>query len=691
MEPKQLPRTMEQLIRDAVSQRAVTLAIAGALLLLAVYPGPLLVILRDPAWRTDAVAQKFAEEQAYWTAGLLVIVGPAVALANMIPEQFDRTWEYLRRRLGAVRRGPIITAAALFTGVAAAVAATYVLSRKPTTSDEVAQLWHARILLTGRLSLPADPNPEFFAVDNIIDTGRWYSQFPIGGPAALALAMSLRVTWLLNPMLAALTVVNVFRFGSRAFGAIEARVGAVLCATCPFLLLMSASYMNHTLVTFLVTLALAELPRWSGERQRGQQIASIVIGLALGTAVATRPLDGAIAVLALGGFMVHEAVRNRRVSSLLLTAFVGALPVAWLLVSNWLTTGHPLLFGYQVLWGPNHSIGFHNDPTGNPHTPTRGVLLAILYMMQLNWSLFEWPVTGMLIVAGALAVIGKLGRWDIVLVVWISAQLAAYAAYWHAGNFFGPRYLFTVVPALLLLVARGVVLAERTASPSIRRTIVAGAGACLLSSWLIPSAPVGVLGSAIASRPLRLALKVNFDTVISSVANTKALIFVGETSSARLMRRLWGIGISRPDAARLIATKDNCALLEGVAAEERRLDSTPERLSRLQGIRDYLPPSGFRLLVADPTFRVSNRESITPSCAAEIGRDADAQDAISYGPALLENEIGPDGRIAGPAIFVADLGEHNEVLRTRFSDRTWYRLGFPKGSLDRVPQLTPYR
>jgi hypothetical protein len=188
-----------------------------------------------------------------------------------------------------------------------------------------------------------------------------------------------------------------------------------------------------------------------------------------------------------------------------------------------------------------------------------------------------------------------------------------------------------------------------------------------------------------------LALKVNFEPVISSVASAKVLIFVGETSSARLMRRLWGIGISRPDAARLIATKDNCALLEGTVAEERRDGSTAERLSALERTREYLPPRGFRLLVADPTFRVSNRESITPLCAAEIRRDADAQDAISYGPALLENEIGPDGRIAGPVIFVADLAEHNDVLRTRFADRTWYRLEFPKGTADRVPQLIPYR
>ena len=63
--------------------------------------------------------------------------------------------------------------------------------------------------------------------------------------------------------------------------------------------------------------------------------------------------------------------------------------------------------------------------------------------------------------------------------------------------------------------------------------------------------------------------------------------------------------------------------------------------------------------------------------------------AISYGPALLMNEIGADGRIAGPIIFVADLGDHNEVLRARFADRPWYRLEVP--IQEQLPQLVPYK
>jgi hypothetical protein len=684
-------QALRRWFRNVVVLRRLPVIVAATLLLVGLYPGPALIVLRSPAWRTDYVATRFADERAFWIVGLLVIAGPAIVLANLIPNRFDQTWNALRDRVGSVRDGWFIIGAAGFAMLAAAAVSVYVLSRKPTTSDEIAQLWHARILLSGRLWLPADPNPEFFAIDNVIDHGRWYSQFPLGWPALLSLAMLLHATWLLNPLLAGLTVVNVYRFASQAYGRAEARVSAVLCATCPFLLLMSGSYMSHTVVVFLTTLALAELPAWMSGTGRRQIGASIVIGLSLGMAIAVRPLDGAIAALALGAFMAYAAVRHSRVTMVVAVVAAAALPVAGLLVTNLLTTGRPLLFGYEVLWGANHSLGFHNDPSGNPHTPARALALAIVYLMQLNWSLFEWPIAGLLIVGGALVAIGKLGRWDAVLLIWIAVQLVGYAAYWHAGALFGPRYLFTVVPALLLIAGHGLAVAERSASPAARRAIVAAAVASILSSWLIRMTPVGARGEAEAIRPTRLAFKRDFDPVVSSLQGAKALIFVSETASSRLTRRMWGLGIARPDAARLAATKDNCSLFDVVLDEEQQAASPGDRLAHLERAKSYAPPEGWKLLVSDIAFRTSNRESITPRCRAEILSDDSRGAALSYGPALLMNKIGPDGRIAGPIVFVADLVEHNEVLRARFGDRPWYRLEIRVGTGDESPRLVPYQ
>jgi len=685
-------RSIGRWFRATVPLKPVSIILAAAFLLFGLYPGPALVVLDSPAWRTDAVVSRFADERAFWTAGLLVIVGPAVVLASLVPNRFDRIWNALRDRAGSIRDRWFVLGVAGFAMLAAAAASVYALSRKPTTSDEIAQLWHARILLSGHLSLPADANPEFFAIDNVIDRGRWYSQFPIAGPAVFALAMMVHAAWLLNPLLAGLTVVNVYRFASSVYGTAAARASAILCATCPFLMLMSGSYMNHTLVVFLTTLALAELPAWVGGTARRRATASIVIGLALGLAIAVRPLDGAIAAVTLGCFMVYAALKRAQVAMLLVVVAAGALPVAGLLVTNLLTTGRPLLFGYEVLWGANHSLGFHNDPAGNPHTPARALALATVYFMQLNWSLFEWPLAGLLVVAAAVVVIGKLGQWEAVLLAWVGVQLAGYAAYWHAGAMFGPRYLFTVVPALLLIVGRGLAIAERNASPAARRGTVAAVTASIVASWLIQMPPVGARGAAEVVRPTRLAFKRDLDAALESLQGAKALVFVTETASSRLMRRMWGLGISRPDAARLVATKDNCALLDVVLDEEQQEAASPrDRLARLEGAKSYAPPEGWTLRVADAAFRTSDRESITPRCRAEILSDDARGGALAYGPALLLNRIGPDGRIAGPVVVVADLAEHNEVLRARFGDRPWYRLEIRGNSQDASPQLVPYQ
>jgi hypothetical protein len=674
----------------AIAGRAVTFTLAALLVILGLFPGPL-VLFADPAWRTNAIVGELVSQRTFWIIGLVVIIAPVVGFANAFRAPFDDTWRAVRARTAAVSDRQFMIGAALFASALAAASALYVFSRSPTTSDEVAQLWHARILLTGRLSLPADPNPEFFAIDNIVDHGRWYSQFPIGGPAVLAFAVLFRATWLLNPVLAGLIVINVYRFAARVYGAAEARLSAILCATCPYVLLMSGSYMNHPSVAFLTTLALAELAAWAEDTAGGRRRQAAIIGLSLGGAIAVRPLDGAIATFAFGTFMLLHAMRRRRLGSVAVAALAGALPIAGVLISNLFTTGHPLRFGYDVIWGPRHSLGFHVDPTGNAHTPARGLEIMIAYLMQLNWSLFGWPVAGLLVVAGALVAIRRLGRWEVVLVGWIELQLVAYAAYFGVGLFFGPRYLFTVVPAFLVIVARGIVLAVSNAKPPVRRSLVAAIGVSLVTAFALPRAPFGIVGAAMAARPLRASFKVDLGPVVESLHGRKALIFVSETASNRLARRLWGLGISRPDAIRLITEKDHCALFDAVVEEGRLPGSPVEHLARLERSKNYTPHEGFELVAPDPAFRVSDEQSVTPQCEAEASADATSGDAISYGPALLRNRIGPDGRVAGPVVLVADLAEHNEALRARFGDRPWYRLRLARGPTASVLSLVPYR
>src|SRR5262245_50334559 len=125
--------------RATLPLKPVPIIAAAALLLLGLYPGPALIVLDNPAWRTDAVVKRLADEQAFWVTGVLVIVGPAIVFANLVPNRFDRIWSALRERMGSVRDRWFVLGVASFAMLAAAAVSVYVLSRKPTTSDEVAQ------------------------------------------------------------------------------------------------------------------------------------------------------------------------------------------------------------------------------------------------------------------------------------------------------------------------------------------------------------------------------------------------------------------------------------------------------------------------------------------------------------------------------------------------------------------------
>ena len=182
------------------------------------------------------------------------------------------------------------------------------------------------------------------------DQGRWYSQFPVGGPLVLALGYLIHAPWLVNPILGGLSAVAVYLFARHAYGETQGRVSGALFALTPVVLLMSASYMNHVPVLFLATTALATLAMW--ERGAHTTLCAGIIGLALGAMATIRPLDAVVVSVVIGVFQV-TAIRAGagRARDLVVQATAGAVGVTPLLIANWRTTGGALHFGYEVLWG----------------------------------------------------------------------------------------------------------------------------------------------------------------------------------------------------------------------------------------------------------------------------------------------------------------------------------------------------
>lgn len=653
----------------AADEDRATLPVAAALALSAIGVVPV-----ASAIGRDSASGWFVGMTLYWMLGGGTLVLLALAASRCLPRHVDRLTSAVGHGALRIPERWFVWGAALLALLAAAAITVLCFARQPHNADEVAQLWHARILLEGRLSLPVDPNPEFFGMDNVIDRGRWYSQFPIGGPAFLALGLALRVAWLVNPLLLALTIPNVHAFARRAYGSGTARAAVLLLLASPFALFMSASYMNHVPVLWLVSVALAQLAVWHEADDRGTAFRSAALmGLALGTAAAVRPLDAAIVASVMGVMQLthvrHSAVRAR---SLVVQVVAGAMPVGLLLLANWRTTGAPLRFGYDVLYGSAHQLGFHADPYGTQHTPLRALVFASKYLLELDVALLESPLPAVAVIVAGLFVMRRTSRWDKLLLALVAAQLVTYALYWHEGEFRGPRFLYSALPAFVLLVARAPFLVAAATRGTMRRAallvlplaVVAG-----WSAWTLEASPVGRLRMYLGASPMT---RLDPAKIEHEAALRNALVFVSESWEAQSLRRLWALHIDRGDALRMLASTHPCAMRQAILDEERTPARQEGRLARIEAtLKSYDPLA-------------------TPSEACIADLLSDGEGVATYAPFFPSNTIEPDGRVGGNVVYVLDLGAHNEVLRTRFGDRAWYRFGPHLRRGDPLPTLTPY-
>ena len=629
----------------------------------------------------------------YWVWGSACVTMIA-ALAALLPVRAAR--ELPRACAAALMRpsplgfGALVAGTALSLGI---VFAVFVFRRSATTSDELAQLWHAKILLTGRFSLPADPNPEFFALENVIDSGRWYSQFPVGGPLALAAGRLAGVPWLVNPILVGVATAGMYAFARRAFGEMQGRAVAALFSLTPMVLFMAGTWMNHVPVLCLAALTLATLAAWEAASSRTwSMLLAATIGLLLGVMATIRPLDAIIVSVPVGAFQLWSMRHEwRRLGELAVQGLFGVAGAAPVLAANMATTGSALRFGYEVMWGTAHQLGFRVDPYGNVHTVRRALEYAVTYLGELNMFLMAWPAPVLLIVIAGLLALRHTTRWDALLLGLLFTQVVAYASYSLVGEFLGPRFLYTATPTLVVLVARAPFLVGERFGGRAQRAALAFTLACVGVSWLAPTIPYSVWGLAAQARGTRRSLKLDVAGAVGTAAVHDAVVFLREPLGSRLTRRLWGAGLSRSDAARLVDASDGCSLLEALRRVEA--DSTIPPAARPDAIvraTAGFEPGNQTAQHAGSGIHVSSPASLTAACAAELEADR-RWPVVPFGQALPLQPIGEDGRLDGDVIYAADLGEHNEALRARFGHRTWHRLTTtraPDGSLQ--ARVVPY-
>jgi hypothetical protein len=639
---------------------------------------PFLPLLPSSAGPPPDRGPPWAPNVAAWGIGLALVVVAAIAagrLATRLPAR--RPGDRGRLRLPAA-------AFLILLGAGLAVWSAYtmrsVFAANPVLIDEMAQLFHARVLSAGRLAAPAPGPAAAFLIQHtwITDAG-WVSLYPPGHPLMLAVGMLFRVEWLVTPVLGGVGVALVYLVARGLYGPKTGRIAAFLWAVSSWVMFMSASYMNHVTAT---TLALACWALLWAPRPSPRRLHLVAAGVCLAAVAATRPLDAVAAGLP----VLLWAVSGRRWSAIPWIA-LGTLPVlvGWGYF-NWRLFGSPLSIGYSAVYGSELNLGFGVDPWGRPFTPLVALSNFAVAMRRLHLFLYEWPIPALLPL-GLWALAGR-QRWvpDGIVAVGLLAVPALYFFYWHSGYYPGPRFYYAAAPFLVIGTARawrwGWALARRSCRPWWRGDVALVSAAVIVLIWGWTS----VLPARFASFRAGFAtLKLHPERELAARGVHQALVIVPEPWGSRLIVSLWELGVPPGLAERAYNWVDACDV-QRVADGARAARLTPDETARrLEALMQATPVAVPRVPgSADETLRLRGDRPLDPACLRELQHDQAG--FTLYGYLAWRNPIGLNSGI----VFARDLYERNEELFARYPGwAIWRYAPAAGGPPDAPPVLRP--
>ena len=326
----------------------------------------------------------------------------------------------------------------------------------PRVSDEIAQLFQARIFLSGHLTAPSPPLPEFFtyADDNMIVSPQWYCQYPPGFPFLLSVGLWIWSPWMINPLLAAVSVIFVYLLCREMFGKETSLLATLLFTLSPKMIFTSGSLMNHTAAMLFLLLAMTSM-LFAIKKQN--MFLALCSGLSLGACLNIRFIDAVVLFLPIGFYSIVMWYKKRallKMSGAWLCGF--CIMAGLLLYYNYQSNGDPLTFGYVIRWaGKSHQFGFHEVRGGKIHTPVTGLINTIWQTKLNDKALFEWPVPATFFIL-LLFLFARKTVWDVLLLSIILLNMTIYFFWGWSDKAFMGRFYFVSLPYFIILVTRGI-------------------------------------------------------------------------------------------------------------------------------------------------------------------------------------------------------------------------------------------
>ncbi len=415
---------------------------------------------------------------------ILLLAGWIIAkLFGLLSSRFPRKNRFSLISILSPKR---VVVAATFLAFSAAIVITIdILERIPHVQDSITYLFQAQTLAKGHLWAPAPPLPEFFQQEFLmVENGRWYGKYTPGFPLILALGVLIDAPWIVNPLLATLSIPLIYALGKALYGRSVGSIAVILAVVSPFFLFMSASMMAHSAELFWITLFMLSWVKVL--KQNGRRRWVWITGIALGKALLTRQLTAVALGLPFVTLILLRQVQTtkgrnwlRLITKTGQLAVLSSIFLLLLLGYQLAVTGDPfqdprleyweydrLGFSPKVGMGYNtfnlvenegvETIQWFMDSSQPPrgHTPARGLYNTERNMASLAIHLFGWPPIF------SLAFIW-LAFWrphwiDGLLLGTAAALIGAYVFYWADGIMYGPRYFYAALPLFLILTARGI-------------------------------------------------------------------------------------------------------------------------------------------------------------------------------------------------------------------------------------------
>src|SRR5260221_5793036 len=394
---------------------------------------------------------------------------------------------------------------AFFTLAAGVVINRTVFERLPHLEDEFGYLYQAKIFAGGHAYAvrdPEDPGAQFwqpFVIqpetqsDGVL---KRFDKYTPCWPLLLTFGVLLGTPWLINPMLAMLSVALVYRLGREIFEESVGIVSAALLAICPMALLLDATLMSHVPAMFMAIVFVYGYWRMT-RAGKGRYRWAALSGLALGLMLSTRPLSAAAIAVPV---ILHALARlldsmdikqagkvfiDRLKPLLILSVFGLPTGLAWpgvnqIWTGDWKTNTYNLPWAHDIPgFGEGHGLMAGGDTVDFGFRNARtdiGVYFRDLFGFTMDPAIDEYlsrnvgwgagiGLSWLLVLAGIIA--GRKKEWVWLFFEIFLALVIVQMTYWIGSVVYGTaayslRYWYEATFAVCLVAGDGVVAWAKT-------------------------------------------------------------------------------------------------------------------------------------------------------------------------------------------------------------------------------------